>query len=121
MMVMPGPQIRFRIVRFGARWITLIPARSGSPSAAITSSGSLTARATTSRTNRWVGSAVTALWQSAKNRSRSNIGFLIGIQSGDNYSRLLSCRSKSVRSDQLPHQFADQHVGHPEHHDKERD
>ena len=66
MIVMPGPQTTFSTVSVGVLRITLMPARSGWPSAASTAAGSLTARATTSRTSRWLGSAATASWQSAR-------------------------------------------------------
>src|SRR5262249_48188947 len=53
-----------------------ISARAGAPSPAMTEAGSETARATTSRTDLWVGSRLTAARQSAMKRSRSNTVFV---------------------------------------------
>src|SRR5215471_13617943 len=72
MIVMPGPQTTLRMVNFAELWRFCTPARAGAPSLAMTAAGVETARATISRTDLCAGSRLTASWQSAMNRSRSN-------------------------------------------------
>src|SRR6516164_279286 len=76
MIVIPGPQITLRIVSSSEQWSFCISARFGSHRPATTAEGSATARATTSRTDLWVESALTAARQSAINWSTSNIACL---------------------------------------------